>query len=281
MSKRQWSTIKWLAPILVGWLFLYGPIYTTLWNTLWQTEEYSFAPVIGLISIVLLLLSVCHDHASSQPNYAFGICFFMTGCAFAILGYAYNIPFIALLSQPLTLTGIILLTNGVSALKHYLFPVVFLLFMVPIPGFILETLTYSLKESLSQLTVSLLYFLGYPIANIGVIIQIGQYQLLVADACSGLHSLISFIALGLVYLYLNPASRITSIMMILFIVPIALAGNFIRIILMALITYHLGDIAGNYIHDYMGLLLFFITGGLLITIRHGLDYLFGPRGLAI
>lgn len=274
------ASLGWIMPILIGWILLYGQVYFHLWNTLWQTEEYSYAPLIGLMSCILFYLKSKQTKLSTTPVYVAGSLLIVLGMLFAILGFAYNIPLIAMLSQPITLTGIILFIKGKDTLRYYAFPVAFLLFMVPIPGFILETFTYVLKEYLSSLTVALLYHVGYPIANSGVIIQIGHYQLQVADACSGLHSLISLTALGLVYLYLHPTTRLLNLIMLSLIFPIALAGNLIRIILITLITYHFGDITGNMLHDYMGFILFILTGGLLVAIQQGLNYLVRMKGIA-
>lgn len=272
------SNLGLLSPVLIGWTLLYGQVYHHLWNTIWQTEEYSYAPLIGLISLSLFYMKSRRARQPTQPAYSGGSILFAIGLLFAITGFAYNIPLLAMISQPFTLAGITLLIKGRAALKFYAFPILFLLFMVPIPGFILESFTYVLKEHLSTLTVSLLYLLGYPIASSGVVIQIGHYQLLVADACSGLHSLISLSALGLVYLYLHPTTRMLNLIMFSLIVPIALAGNFIRILLITLITYHFGDITGNMLHNYMGFILFLLTGGILVSIQHSLNYLIHSKG---
>ncbi len=275
------ANISWLSPVLIGWSLLYGQIYFQLWQTLWQTEEYSFAPLVGLISLFLLFQKAKQAPMPTQPVYSVGSLLFIVGVMTAVGGFAYNIPLVALLSQPLTLAGIVLLIKGKTSLKAYAFPILFLLFMVPVPGFILESFTYVLKEHLSTFTVTLLYWLNYPIASSGVIIQIGHYQLLVADACSGLHSLISLTALGMVYIYLHPTTPILKLIMLCLIVPVALLGNLLRILLITLITYHCGDITGNMLHDYMGFVLFFLTGGVLVFIQRGLNYLAHMKGVSV
>jgi exosortase/archaeosortase family protein len=98
-----------------------------------------------------------------------------------------------------------------------------------------------------------------------VILQIGQYKLLVADACAGLHTLLSLEALGLLYLNLvRHDSLFRNAALAILIVPISFSANVIRVITLTLITYHLGDAAGQgFLHGFAGMVLF-ISALLLI-----------------
>src|SRR3546814_11608498 len=88
--------------------------------------------------------------------------------------------------------------------------------------------------------------MGYPIVRSGVSIYISQYQLLVEDACSGLQSLFSLLALGLFYVYLMHKSEWRyALLLALFIIPAAVFANFIRVVVIILITYYFGDEAGQ------------------------------------
>src|SRR4029079_17428150 len=103
-----------------------------------------------------------------------------------------------------------------------------------------------LKQWISTIVVSVLYAVGYPIAQSGVMISIGQYQLLVADACSGLHSMFSLSALGTLSVCIGGRkSGVHSAIMRPSILPIAFIANICRVIVLVLITYHLGDAAGQ------------------------------------
>jgi exosortase/archaeosortase family protein len=112
-----------------------------------------------------------------------------------------------------------------------------------------------------------------------VILQIGQYQLLVADACAGLHTLFTLEALGL--LYLNLVSRDSlgrNITLAILIVPISFAANTIRVIVLSLITYHFGDEAGQgFLHGFAGMVLFMSALMLIITTDTILHRLFDVK----
>src|SRR5206468_10243025 len=115
------------------------------------------------------------------PVFAIGVLLYIMGRAFGISSVEFG-------SQLFVVAGSLLLMKGVPCLRAAWFPVLYLIFMVPLPGSFVDAVTGPLKQWISDIVTSILYASGYPIARTGVILSIGQYQLLVADACSGLHS---------------------------------------------------------------------------------------------
>jgi exosortase len=175
-------------------------------------------------------------------------------------------------SQIPVLAGVLLVLCGGEGVRRAWFPLLFLVFMVPVPGIVLDILTGHLKELLSAASVDLLRALGYPAARSGIVIVVGQYQLLMADACSGLHSLVSLAALGVLYVHLTagrggePGGRQGhGALMLAAIIPIALSANLLRILLLALTTYHAGDAAGQQWHAVMGVLVFLAELAMLVA----------------
>ncbi len=159
---------------------------------------------------------------------------------------------------PPALAGLALWQGGRPLLRALAFPVGFLLFAVPMPAALAEALTQPMKLGVSWAAVSLLDALGYAVSLDGVVIGIGPYRLLVADACAGLNSLLMLEAFGLLYLHLvrHPSTRRT-LVLALAIVPIALAANVLRVLLLALVTFHFGEAAGQgLVHGASGVILF-------------------------
>src|SRR5205085_10750573 len=145
------------------------------------------------------------------------------------------------------------------------FPLIYLAFTLPPPDTVVASVTQPIKIAISTSAVSLLYALGYPVASTGVTIQIGQYELLVAAACAGLNSIITLTALCLFYVYLRHRSDpIAFIVIAIAALPIAVIANFVRVLMLVLITYHLGDAAAQgFLHDFAGLLMFTVA---LLTV---------------
>jgi exosortase B len=170
-----------------------------------------------------------------------------------------------------------LLTRGLTALKALWFPLFFIIFMLPLP---LDSITMPMKMAVSYVTENILFSFGYPIARSGVILQIGQYQLLVADACAGMHTLISLEALGLLYLNLvKHDSWIRNVTLAILIIPISFTANVIRVIALTLITYYFGDEVGQgFVHGFAGMLLFVIALLFIFSVDTALQYYVKKRG---
>jgi exosortase len=141
------------------------------------------------------------------------------------------------------------------------FPILYMLFIFPPPDTVVAMVTQPLKIAISQLAIDLLHFAGYPIAGSGVMIMIGQYGLLIAAACAGLNSLISLSAIGLFYIYVrHNANWRYAVLLMLAIVPVAVLANFIRVIVLILITYHMGDAAAQgFLHNFSGITMFLFS----------------------
>jgi len=151
---------------------------------------------------------------------------------------------------------------------------VYLAFTLPPPDTVVAMVTQPIKIAISSSVVSFLAAVGYPVASSGVTIQIGQYQLLVAAACAGLNSIVTLTALCLFYVYLRHRSNVVAFIVIaLAAIPVAIISNFVRVLVLVLVTYHFGDaMAQGFVHDFAGLLMFAVA---LITI-FGVDKLAAP-----
>jgi len=171
------------------------------------------------------------------------------------------------------ITAAYLLAGG-EFIRSIWFPLVYLAFTLPPPDSVVAMVTQPIKIAISSWATSVLYLFGYPVASSGVTIQIGQYQLLVAAACAGLNSIVTLTALCLFYVYLRHRSNILAFLMIsLAAIPVAVISNFIRVLVLVLITYHLGDAAAQgFLHDFAGLLMFSVA----LLIIFGIDKLAAP-----
>jgi exosortase len=163
---------------------------------------------------------------------------------------------------------------GGEVIRSVWLPLIYLGFALPPPDTVVAAVTQPIKIAISSLAVTVLQTVGYPIASSGVTIQIGQYQLLVAAACSGLNSIVTLTALCLFYVYLRHRSDPVAFLVIaLAAIPVAVVSNFVRVLVLVLVTYYLGDAAAQgFVHDFAGLLMFSIA---LLTI-FGVDKLASP-----
>lgn len=165
---------------------------------------------------------------------------------------------------------------GAEAVRRMWFPILYLGFVVPLPGWLITTITAPMKEYVSHAATWILALAGYPIVREGVTLYVAQYQLLVEDACAGLNSLISLTAISLFYIYiLHNASWRYALFLMFWIVPVALLANLVRVIILVLITYHFGNAAAQgFLHSTAGLVMFatallgiFMVDGLMTPVR--------------
>ncbi len=258
------------GPIVAGLAFLYAPSLIDLFRGVWSTSEQAHGPMVLAVSIWLLYRQWPEMQASasdSKPS-AGGWPVLVVGLLLYILGRSQDILLFEIGSAIWMLVAVALLLIGPRALKAQWFPLFFMLFMVPLPSPIVDAVTMPMKMAVSYVADQILFAAGYPIARSGVILQIGQYKLLVADACAGLHTLFTLEAMGLLYLNLvRHDSWFRNVFLAILIIPISFTANVIRVMALTLITYYWGDEAGQgFLHGFAGMVLFLSALLLIIGV---------------
>jgi exosortase B len=261
--------LPWIA-VLLGLAALFVPTYVDLARGLWRDDAYAHGPIILAVFawLVWRRRAVLADEMSGRApvagaaTLAFGLLLYLLGRtqSLAVFEVAAHLPVIA---------GAVLLLRGIEGLRRLAFPIFFLVFLVPLPGFVLDLIAVPLKDVVSGAVEWLLVALAYPVEREGVVLWVGDYQMLIADACSGLNSLYSLFALGLLYAHVTRrkgtfAAR--TALLLLAIVPIAVAANIVRVLVLVLVTYHFGEEAARgLVHDLAGMLVFVVAFGLLLA----------------
>ena len=259
------SLAEWW-PVYGGLLVLFVPTFYGLFAGIWSTEEQAHGPIILALSLWLAWRSRARLAAlARRPALLSGGLLFPAGLLLYILGRSQQIVTFEIASFIVISAAIVLLKWGGAALRLLWFPFFFMLFMIPLPGSLVSVLTMPMKMAVSYVVEHLLFLAGLPIARAGVVLQVGQYQLLVADACAGLQTFLTLEALGLFYLnVVRHTSALRNAVLALLIIPISFTANVIRVMVLTLITYYFGDAAGQgFLHGFAGMVLF-ITALLLI-----------------
>jgi len=251
-----------LIPIGLGFCALYIPTVIHFAETLWQTDEEGHGPLILAAALWMFYEAAqAIKTPRSNPAPVSGALSVLVGLMAYVVGHSQNIAILEVFSMIPTIAGALAATSGWGTVNALRFPLFFLLFMAPVPGFIIDAMTGPLKLFISTQAESIMYALGYPVARVGVSLSVGQYQLLVADACSGLNSMVSLIAVGLFFMYLVKRPSVVHNALLLIAIPfIAVAANLIRVIAICLVTYYFGDEVGQgFVHGATGVLLFAVS----------------------
>lgn len=264
------AVAEWL-PAMLGLVALYVPTYVDLARTLWNSEAQAHGPIILTVALWFFWKQRLVVYALPSSPVVIGWAFFVLGLLLYVLGRSQDILLFEVGSQLIVIASLLIILRGWAALRAAWFPLFFMLFLIPLPGTVVDALTLPMKMAVSFVTEHVLYWVGYPISRAGVILQIGQYKLLVADACAGLQTLFTLEALGLLYLnVVRHDSLFRNVALGLLIIPISFTANVIRVMVLTLITYHYGDAAGQgFMHGFAGMVLF--VSALLLII--GVDLL--------
>ncbi len=251
-----------LAALVLGYALLFLPFYLELARTIWATDEQGHGPIILAVS-GWLLYTRRHAlaQATRQPLPALGWPMLLLALLLYAFGSSQGIIMFVGFSQILVLAALLLIFSGTAAIKVAFFPLFFLIFMIPLPEALVAAVTAPLKSAVSAVANSLLHGLGYPVGRSGVILTVGQYQLLVADACAGLNSMFTLEALGLLYMNLMGYTSLKrNVVLAALLIPIAFCANIVRVMILVLVTYHFGDEAGQgFVHSFAGMVLFMVA----------------------
>lgn len=257
-----------LLAIAAGLFAMYLPTYMALDASIWKIVGQGHGPIMLALTLWLIWQRLpAFVSLAPQPAQFSGSVLLTAGLLLYIVGRSQDILFMDVGSQMLVLTGLTLLYKGWAGWRAMWFPIFFILFIVPIPGSVVDQITAPLKAAVSYVAEAILYKLNYPIGRSGVTLTIGPYQLLVADACAGLNSIFALEAIGVFYLsVVGHASKLRNIVLAMLILPISFVSNVTRVIALVLITYYFGDEVGQgFVHSFAGILLFMLATALTIA----------------
>lgn len=252
--------------LLLGWLALALP---SLWDFLFGVwSAYSQGHELLLLAVASWLVwrqrGAPSGEAAATPAVTAAPWFWLlwtAGLVAHAFGRTQELIRVELLSLWWLAMMVVLATRGWTGLKRTWFAWLFCLFAMPLPFSVVLALTAPLKEAVSVLAAGILSGVGYPVGRSGVVLTVGQYQLLVAEACAGLHSMFILEAMGLLYSHLmGHQSRWRTLWLALLAVPVSFVANVIRVMVLVLVTYHFGDAAGQgFVHHFAGLVLFAVA----------------------
>jgi exosortase len=265
-AARSRLTLPSWWPLLLGLLCLAIPTIVSLANSAWSTDTGAHGPIVLATGLWLLH----HDGLrlpppgapahwrAAWPILALGLIVYAFGRAYdfiSVEGFGLYLAFVAMVVR----------LAGIQALRQHAFPLFYLMLCLPPPGWLMTQLTAPLQVLVSWAAEGIAAGIGFPIARDGVVLYVAQYQLLVEDACAGLNSLFGLTAISLLYIFLaHRASLRHAGILLLAVIPIAIAANIIRVFGLIAITYYFGDAAAQgFMHSTTGMVMF-ILGLLMI-----------------
>jgi exosortase len=239
-------------------IIAYIPTFIWMYDR-WVAHDtyYSHGFLVPLICLFLVWLKRESLSKIEVKPANLGWLFFLSGIIAHALSALLRVYFTSGFSLIVVLIGLVLLFLGKKFLKQILFPIFFLLFMIPAPLIAIANISFRLKIFASQVSTKIINMLGVPAIREGSIIKTMHSQMVVEDPCSGIRSLIALIALGCLMAYFSNISKTKKVIVFLCSIPIAVASNVIRIVALSLASEMYGSkFAMGWFHDTMGILVF-------------------------
>jgi len=265
-KNREW--IVWPSVLLVLTCVLYAPILKQLVIQWWSDPDYGHGFLIPVISgFALWHRRTRWVNSEVKPN-NFGFLVMVGGVVLLLGGSLGAELFTSRFSLLVLLAGMVLFLAGWNRLRSVLFPLGFLVLMIPVPVIIYNQITFPLQLVASRFATSWLELLHVPVLREGNILILPNYSLEVVEACSGVRSLMTLITLAIAYGYFVESRRWVRYALPVLMVPTAIVSNAIRVMGTGVLTYHFGpEAAEGFFHEFSGWIIF-LAALILMFVCH-------------
>jgi exosortase len=268
-----WQTLKpfgWRGLLLVCVLVaLYAPVLMHLVGQWYNDADYSHGFLVPLLSLYLIWQrrEKLRQVARRPSSWGMLVVLFSVGLLF--LGSLGAELFLARISMIGTICGLIVYFSGAALLRAMAFPLAFLLFAIPIPALIYNEIVFPLQFVASKFATSTLETLNlFPVMREGNILILPHMSLEVVEACSGIRSLMSLLALAAGYGYLTERSTLVRWFLFLAMVPLAIISNGTRVMITAVMANYIGpQAAEGFMHEFSGWVIFVVATALFLSLH--------------
>ncbi len=258
-----------MGMVTAALLYLYYPFLFPLLEA-WDTNDnYSHGYFIPLVSLYMIYSQrKALAYTSITSGYS-GILFLIAGLALLIVSKIGSEFFLQRVSFIVTSLGLVLFLCGRGYLKQLALPLLYLIFMIPLPAIIWNKIAFPMQLFGSYLTEMVIYSIGIPIYREGNVLHLAETTLEVVAACSGLRSLMTMFALSGVFAYFSSLSVPRRWVLFFFAAPIAIFANIVRLTTTAVLASRYGsETAHGFLHGFSGVLIFVLGLVLLIIVNN-------------
>lgn len=263
----RWQGIALL--LLTAWL--YAAILTRLFlQWVGPSSDPNFQHGIFVPLFALFVLWQDRERLKTipaAPSWA-GLPLVLLSLLTLVLGVLGAENFLSRVSLLILLAGLILLFRGWKFFRAVLFPWAFLILMVPLPNIIIQPVTFPLQLFAARVSTEMLRLVGVPVLREGNMIMLARLPLDVAEACSGIRSLLTLVTLAIIYGYLLETRIWVRVLLVICAVPIAVAANSFRVFGTGmLVQFWDPDKAEGFFHTFQGLVIFAVALVLLFAVH--------------
>lgn len=265
------KAIGWQGYLLIAAVaVLYAPVLLKLVTQWFNDADYSHGILVPFVSLYLIWRK--RDELAkipSQPSFFWGMAVVLGSLFVMVLGSLGAELSLARGSIVGVICGLVLYFRGGPTLKALSFPIAFLLFAIPLPHLLYNEIVFPLQFIASSFATRVLEILNvFPIMREGNVLVMPGLSLEVVEACSGIRSLISLLALAAGYGYLAEKSNVVRWFMFLAMIPLAIISNGTRVMITALMAHYIGPKAAEgFMHEFSGWVIFVVATILFLALH--------------
>ena len=273
-ESRPPQRTQWLLPaiamvLLVG--FVYRAILLRLVDNWWRDPNFSHGFFVPAFSLFVVWQERGRLLAIERRPSWWGAAVLAGALGVMIVGVLGAELFLQRSSLVLVIAGLIIQFFGWRVFRALIFPWAVLFLMIPIPTIVFNQITFPLQLLASRLATSLLTLIGVPVLREGNVIQLPIMSLEVAEACSGIRSLVSLTTLAVIYGYFIETRTGRRIVLALFAIPIAVAANAMRVMGTGLVAQYWDPAkAEGFFHEFSGWIIFVLSLGMLLLVHRAM-----------
>jgi exosortase len=272
-SSSLWQTLKpfgWQGFLLVTVLaFLYAPVVKLLVWQWYNDPDYGHGFLVPLLSAYLIWARRDKLRQIARRPSAWGMVVVLGSLGLLFLGSLGAENSLSRVSILCTICGLIIYFAGWAILRAMAFPLAFLLFAIPFPAVVYNEIVFPLQFLASKFATRVLELLGlFPVMREGNVLVLPQMRLEVVEACSGIRSLMSLLALAAGYGYVVERSVAVRWLLVIAMVPLAIVSNGTRVMITAIMANYIGPKAAQgFMHEFSGWVIFVVATILFLCLH--------------
>lgn len=269
------------AILLALWVAAFIPVYPSLLETWFSIANNSHGVLVPFLSAFFIWQKRNQLHKAQITSCKWGVVILTISMLFYIFSYVGSVTVISRAMIVFSLIGLILYNFGVKVFSIIAFPLFYLIFIVPVPTSIYSLTAFPLQLFATKVSTFFLKVFSIPVYREGNMLYFAQTQLEVAEACSGLRSMVSFIMLSFLFAYLLDKYWFKRTIIVLLAIPLALFVNIIRVTCTGILAHHYGDkVARGFLHDFSGMAVFVLGFILMLCVYSFLDKIIAKKTLS-
>jgi exosortase len=262
-----------LVLVVLAGAWLYSSVAAGLVRDWVNDENYSHGFLIPPLAAYFVWERRARLRALQPRPSMLGLVLLLASLAMLVAGVLGAEFFLSRISLIGAIAGTVLFLAGREWLRVVAFPIAFLLLMVPIPAIVFNQIAFPLQLFASRFGVSAIQLCGVPVLREGNVIILANTSLEVAEACSGIRSLVSLLTLGIVYGYFADSRTWVRVAIAVSTVPIAIVANGLRVAGTGVLAHYVGpDAAQGFFHTFSGWLVFLSAFALVAAVVHSLHH---------